>query len=99
MNLREIGMMQRGERLVFAGESREAISVVREGFRQDLDRHVAIQLRVAGAEDLAHAAFAEQGRDLVDAESRARSQRQVADYKGGTAARAGLPLGDGAPGG
>jgi len=37
--------------------------------RQYLDRHVALEARVAGAVDLAHAAGAEHGHDLVGPET------------------------------
>ena len=42
--------------------------VVGEGLRQDLDRHVPSEPRVAGAVDLAHPAGADQAEDLVGAE-------------------------------
>ena len=47
----------------------EPIRVVGERLGQDLDRHVAIQLRVAGPEDLPHAAFAYAGGNFVDTET------------------------------
>ena len=43
---------------------------------QDLERDVAIQLRVARAIDLAHAAGAEGGEDFVRAEARAGGEGQ-----------------------
>ena len=43
-------------------ESREAIGIVGERLGQDLDRDVALQLRIARAIDLAHAARAERAR-------------------------------------
>ena len=55
--------------LRFALESREAIGVAREHLGQDLDRDVTIELRVARAIDLAHAAGAEGREDFVRAES------------------------------
>ena len=48
---------------------REPLGVGGERLGQDLDRDVAIQLRVACAVDLAHAARAERGQDLVRAEA------------------------------
>ncbi len=36
---------------------------------QDLPRHLAVQLGVSGSIDLAHAAFADEGSDVVVAES------------------------------
>ena len=58
----DVGMIQRGEDLGFALEARQPIGVVRERFGQDLDRDVAIQLRVARAIDLAHPACADAAR-------------------------------------
>ena len=52
-------MVQRRQRLRFARESRQAIRIAREEIRQDLDRDVAIELRIARAVDLAHPAGAE----------------------------------------
>ena len=54
----DVRMVQRREHLRFALEAREAIGIGGEGVRQDLDRDVAIELRVARAIDLAHAAGA-----------------------------------------
>jgi hypothetical protein len=42
---------------------------VRERLGQNLDRDVAIQLRVAGPEDLPHAPFANAGDNFVDTET------------------------------
>ena len=54
-----------------------------ERFGQDLDRDVAIQLRVARTKDPPHSAFADRRGDLVDAEARARGKGQcVRDYMG-----------------
>ena len=50
---------------------------LREGVRQDLQRDVAIELRVAGAIDLAHAACADLRGDFVGAEAGAGSESQV----------------------
>ena len=69
----DVRMVQRRERLRFALEPREAIGIAGERVRQDLDRDVAIQLRVARAVDLAHAAFADRRDDFVDAEAGAGS--------------------------
>jgi hypothetical protein len=56
-----------------AGFPVEAVAELRVGgkrFGQDLDRHVAIEARVAGLVDFAHAACAEGGLDFVRAELR-----------------------------
>ena len=62
-------MVQRGERLRFALEARQPLGIGGEAVRQDLDRDVAIELRVARAIDLAHAAGANDRDDLVGAEA------------------------------
>lgn len=72
----DVRMIQRGQRPGFTLEAREPISVVRERFGQDLDRHIPIELRIAGAIHLPHAAFADLSGDVVDAEARAGSESQ-----------------------
>ena len=57
--MRDVGMIQRREGLGFAYEPREPFGVAHEEIGQDLDRDVALELRVRGAIDLAHAARAE----------------------------------------
>ena len=52
VNVRDVRMIQRGEGLGFAGETRQPIGVVRERVGQDFEGDVAIELRVAGAIDL-----------------------------------------------
>ena len=73
----DVGMVQRREGLRFALEPREPFGVVRERVRQELDRDVAIQLRVARSVHLSHAAFADLRGDFVDAEAGAGSKGQV----------------------
>ena len=68
MDVRDIRMIQRGECLRFAGESRQPLSVRGEQLGQDLDRHVAIELRVSGAIHLAHSAFAKLFQDAIHAQ-------------------------------
>ena len=65
----DVRMVQRGEHPGFALKPREPLRVGGEGLGQDLDRDVAIELRVARAIDLAHAAGAERRQDLVRAEA------------------------------
>ena len=55
--------------------------------RQDFDRDIAIQLRIARPIHLAHAAFADLGGDFVGAEVRTGSECQVADYTDAAASR------------
>ena len=75
-------MIQRGERLRFAQEAREPLGVVRERLGQDLDRDVAVQLRIARSIDFAHAPTADGLDQGEDAEARAGGEGQVADYTG-----------------
>src|SRR5438093_572334 len=70
-------MIQRGEELHFAFESRDALRVADEGLGQDLDRDLARKLRVARAIDFAHAAGAERRENLVGAEATAGLKRHV----------------------
>ena len=80
-------MVQRGEDLRFALEAGEPIGIGREHVRQDLDRDIAPELRIARAIDLAHAAGPDQGGDFIRAEAGAgrESQRVTVDYTGRTA--------------
>ena len=58
-------MIQRREHVRLASEPGDAIGIGGERFGQDRQRNVAIQFRVASAIDFAHAAGAEQRRDLI----------------------------------
>ena len=48
VDLRDVRMIEGGEHLRFTREARQAIGIVGEGRQQDLDRDVALQLRVEG---------------------------------------------------
>ena len=50
----DVGMVQRGEDLGFALEAGQAVGISGERLGQDFERHVAVELRVAGAVDLTH---------------------------------------------
>ena len=88
---RDIRMVQRREDCGLALEPGEPLGVLCELFGQHLDRDVASQARVGGAIDLAHAAHAEWGDDLVRAEASAGGQRHSGDStrlrRGGGAGR------------
>ena len=71
-------MVQRGDRAGLPVEAVEAVGVVRRRVREELQRHLAPQARVAGAVDLAHAALAEGAEDLVGAELLSGGQRHAA---------------------
>ena len=64
----DVRVIERREHLRFPPESREAIRIGRKRVRQDLQRDVAIELRVSRAIDLAHAARADQLDDRVRTE-------------------------------
>ncbi len=53
-----MGVIERGERLRLALEPRQAVGIRGEELRQDLDRHLPIELRVARPIDLPHPAGA-----------------------------------------
>ena len=71
----DVRMIQRREHLRFALEAREAIGVGREGVRQDLQRNVSLQPRVAGTVHLAHATGPQRRMDFVHAKSCTGSER------------------------
>ena len=73
IDVRDVRMVERGEDLRFALEPGEAIGIVGEGIRQHLHRDVAIELGVARAIHLAHAAFADLRGDLIRAKASAWS--------------------------
>jgi len=64
-------MIERGEHLRLAREAREPIGIARQRRRKHLDCDIATELAVAGAINLAHAAGAEGGHDLVRSEASA----------------------------
>jgi hypothetical protein len=75
---RDVGVIERRQRLRFAGEPSKPVGITGEGLGQDLQRDVAIELRVAGTVHLAHPAGAEGGENLVRAEARTRGQKHGA---------------------
>jgi hypothetical protein len=77
VDLRDVRVIERRERSGLALESREAIGIERRGWRADLERHVATELRVACAVHLAHAAGAQLREDLVGAEGPADHDSDV----------------------
>ena len=75
VNRRNIGMIQRGEDFCFALESRHAFDVARERIGQDLQRHIASQLRIPRAIYLAHPARTNGTSDFVRADFGSRRNR------------------------
>jgi len=74
---RDVWMIQRGEHLCLTLEPCQALGVVRHSRQQHLDRHLAIELRVARPIDRAHAAFTEGRHDFVGADASARAIKLV----------------------
>ena len=70
----DVGMVQRCGRVCFLLESAEAIGIGRERGGQHLDRDVAPKSRIARAIDLAHAARADLGGNLIHPEAGARCE-------------------------
>jgi hypothetical protein len=82
VDLRDVRVIERGERLCFTRKSRDAIGVAGKGVGQNLDRDVAIQLRIARALHFAHAAGTERRQNFVRTKASAvyqRHRRLVAD--------------------
>ena len=65
----DVWMIQRGQHARFALEPGNPVAVMAEGFREELDRDRASELRVGGLIDLAHAARAEVRCDFVVCEA------------------------------
>ena len=65
----DVRVRERGDRLGLPLEALQGGRVPRQVGRQDLQRHVAVELRVARPVDLAHAADAERREDLVGAQA------------------------------
>ena len=67
-------MVERSQHLRLTFESGHAIGVVREGRRQNLDRYLAVEFRIPGAVNLAHAADAYERKDLVGTQATPRGK-------------------------
>ena len=75
----DVRVAERGEELCFLFESRQPLRIVVEGFRQDLDRHVAFENRVAGSIHIPHPAGPEQFTNPVGSK---RAARENGDFVG-----------------
>ena len=69
VDVRDVLMVQRGQRPGLALKPRDPLCVGGERLGQDFDRDGAIQLRVLRSIDFTHTAGAERGQDLVRAEA------------------------------
>ena len=64
-----VRVVEAGEDLGFPLEPGQPIRIARKRLGQDLERHLAVELRIGGLIDLPHPAFADEGGDVVMAES------------------------------
>ncbi len=67
-------MVEAGEDLRLPFEPGEAIWISREGVGEDLQRDLAVELRVGGLPDLAHPALAQEGGDVIVPEAGAGTE-------------------------
>ena len=74
VDLRDARVVERGQRPRLALESLSPVHVAGKGVGQDLQRDVAIELRVAGAKHLSHPTLANGSGHFVDAEACAGSE-------------------------
>ena len=75
MERADVRMVQAGDRLRLTLEALSEIRIVGDMRREHLDGDGALEPRVGGLVDLAHAAGADEGRDVVAAESGANRER------------------------
>ena len=81
VNLGDVRVVERRERLCFAAETRSAAGILFQHGTKNLQRDVTVQFRVASAIDLAHASGAQWRDDLVGANACTGGQRQTnVDY-------------------
>ncbi len=72
---RDAGVVQGGEGAGLALETGDPVLVLEELLGEDLDRHVPLELRVAGPVNLPHSPRAERGEDLPGTETGAGGER------------------------
>ncbi len=78
---RDLRMVEGGEELRLAPEASQPLGVLPDLGGQDLDRHLAAQLRVGGPVHLAHTPGAQWGEDSIRTEGLARSQGQENSFR------------------
>jgi hypothetical protein len=74
---RDVGVVQRSEKVRLPIEPRDLLSIAREELGQELQRHVSSERRIPSPVDGSHAAFAELLDDLVVAEPSPDHQRDL----------------------
>ena len=72
VDVRDVGVIERGERAGLALEPRPPLGIGRDECRQDLDRHLPIQLGVARPIHLSHPPCAEGADDFIRSDARSR---------------------------
>ena len=65
----DVRVVQRREDFGLPLEPGETVWIGREEIRQNFQRDIAVELRVAGLVDLTHATFTDLGGDFIDAEA------------------------------
>ena len=74
----DVRVVERGDGFGLTGEARAELGIRRQFRREDLQRHAAVQARIAGPIHLAHATRAKQGEHFVGAEPLPGLQRHAA---------------------
>src|SRR5262249_42887729 len=77
VDLRDVCVVERGERLRFACEPRQTMRIAGDGVGQDLQGHVPIEPRVVRPTHLPHTTFADSAADFVDATPWTRAERDL----------------------
>ena len=77
VNRQDVGVRNRRHRTRLALEACDAIGIGGEGFRQNLDRDLAAQVRIVSPIHFAHSAGADRADDFVGAEARAGHEGHV----------------------
>ncbi len=72
VDLGDVGVVEAGEDLRLPREPGEPIWISGKGVGEDLQRDLAVELRVGGLPDLAHPTFAKQISDVIVPEARSR---------------------------
>src|SRR6516164_345898 len=79
--MRNVGMIERSQHFGFALEASHSLRITGVSIGENLERHIALQLGVASAINLAHAACAQRGENLVSAKRETRWQTISVGYR------------------
>ncbi len=75
VDLRDVGVIQRGEDFGFTQQPREPLGIAGERVGQHLQRDITVEVCVPRAVDASHAARADEGGDFIRAEASPRCER------------------------